>query len=99
MNGLLKTIGADGGEPGASNFGRNRFADADDKNPIGSTEDAPMDFDEVGSEMVKMLKGEAMNLFNGAKKALTPAFITRYQNKKIHVQRIANTDMCVLSTV
>ena len=93
MDGLVKTIGFSNEEK--NNFGRNRFADNKD--------DALDDFDEyndisaerareITNEMLSKAVSDLKFSYGRVKERLTPAFIKRYRNKKIHIAQVSEAD-------
>jgi len=91
MIGLLKSVGL--AQPEAtetSNFGINRFKEDDDgPNKDNVTFESPF---EVGRKLANQISVELVNTLKQAKDKVTPGFIHRYKNKKIHVKMITSAE-------
>jgi hypothetical protein len=78
-----------------SSFGTNNLeaktAEAEKQDAIGFD-----DFNEIGTQMrdfiVKDIPKNAAKAFTVAKNAITPGFFTRFQQRKIHIQHVGETE-------
>lgn len=97
---ILKTVGINKSDPAESNFGQNRFKDDDDNDSshqdggYGDNNDA-MNFDspfDAGVKLANHISKELLFTFKHMKGAVTPGFLNRYKNKKIHVKLISTSE-------